>query len=149
MTRLVKIGKQVLPLQLQSVSVEDGEIVTIEPEHPMTYRAPVNFTFEYLNTTFVAKYLEIGQAARIKMTGVVATLPPVEKKADRNRVLALIDIMQEDVNNGLHIGADDRITFFAEHDMPAPVSAERLMVGITKSLAWHKPFLQLLQEQAA
>jgi len=149
MTRLVKIGKQVLPLQLQSVSVEDGEIIAIEPEHPMTYRAPVNFTFKYLDTTFVAKYLEIGQAARIKMTGVVATLPPAEKKADRNRVLALIDIMQEDVNNGLHIGADDKVTFFAENDMPAPVSAERLMVGITKSLAWHKPFLKLLQEQAS
>jgi hypothetical protein len=149
MTRLVKIGNQVLPLKLRSVSVEDGEIVTTEPEFPMTYHAPVSFTFKYLNTVFVVRYLEIGNAARLKVTGNVARLPTVDRKADRNRVLALLDIIAEDVKNALTIMDDDQIKFYGEIDLETPISAERLMVGLVKVLAWQKPFLQLLQDQAA
>lgn len=149
MTRLVKIGSQVLPLQLQSVGVENGEIVLLPPEPPMTYRGPVSFAIRYLDTGFSVQYLEIGKAARLKVRGEIATLPPRTDKARRNRVLALVDIMQDDVGHGLSIGADDVIRFAAESPLPAPVSAERLMVGLTQVLAWHKPLLRLLQEEAA
>ncbi|WP_337996029.1 hypothetical protein [Oleispirillum naphthae] len=149
MTRLVKIGAQVLPLQLQSVGVEDGEIVLLPPAPPMTYRGPVSFSFRYLDSGFSVQYLEIGKAARLKVTGEIATLPPRADKARRNRVLALIDIMQDDVGNGLSIGDDGAIRFAAESPLVVPVSAERLMVGLCRALAWHKPLLRLVQEEAA
>ncbi|MGE4527324.1 MAG: hypothetical protein AB7D00_03060 [Rhodospirillaceae bacterium] len=149
MTRLVKIGAQVLPLQLQSVGVEDGELVLLPPEPPMTYRGPVHFSFRYLDTGFSVQYLEIGKAARLKVTGEIATLPPREDKARRNRVLALIDIIQDDVGHGLSVGDDGAIRFAAESPLAAPVSAERLMIGLSRVLAWHKPLLRLVQEEAA
>lgn len=149
MTRLVKIGEQVLPLRLQSVGIEDGEVVVIPPEPPMTYRGPVGFSFRYLDTDFRARYLEIGKAARLKVEGEIARLPEAADKARRNRVLALVDVVQEDVGSGLSVTEAGAIRFSAETPLQAPVSAERLMVGITQILAWHKPLLRLIQEQAA
>lgn len=149
MTTLVKIGDQVLPLRLNSVAVADGELVAIRPEAPMTYRGPVAFEFSYLGGEFSVAYLEIGKAARLKVSGEIATLPPPEKRELRNRVLAMIDILQEDVDNGLSVGADGCIRFAAESPLPVPVSAERLMVGLTRILAWHKPLLLLIREQVA
>lgn len=148
MTRLVKIGEQVLPLQLQSVGVEDGEVVVVPPEPPMTYRGPVGFSFRYLDTEFSARYLEIGKAARLKVEGEIARLPEASDKARRNRVLALVDIVQEDVGSGLTVDDEGAIRFTAETPLPTPVSAERLMVGVTRMLAWHKPLLRLIQEHA-
>lgn len=148
MTRLVKIGEQVLPLRLQSVGVEDGEVVVIPLEPPMTYRGPVGFSFRYLDTEFRARYLEIGKAARLKVEGEIARLPEAADKARRNRVLALVDVVQEDVGSGLSVTEAGAIRFSAETPLQAPVSAERLMVGITRILAWHKPLLRLIQEQA-
>lgn len=147
--RLVKIGAQVLPLQLRSVSVENGELVVLAPEPPMTYRGPVSFEFSYLNTVFAVKYLEIGKAARLKVCGTIAQLPPAAERERRNRVLALIDIVQEDVGDGLAVADDDGIRFAAETPLAVPVSAEHLMVGLTRILARHKPLLLLIQEQAA
>jgi len=147
-TRLVKIGEQVLPLQLQSVGVEDGEIILMPPDPPMTYRGPVSFAFKYLDANFSVRYLEIGKAARLKVAGEIATLPPREDKAHRNRMLALIDIVQDDVGGGLLLEGDV-IRFAAEAPLPVPVSAERLMVGLIQVLAWHKPLLRLIQEEAA
>ncbi|MBN2752175.1 MAG: hypothetical protein JXQ84_05650 [Rhodospirillaceae bacterium] len=149
MTRLVKIGEQVLPLRLQSVGVEDGEIIVVPLEPPMTYRGPVSFAFRYLDTAFSVQYLEIGKAARLRVSGDITRLPSNTDKARRNRILALVDIIQEDVNNGLSITEDGIVRFFAESPLPAPVSAERLMVGLTQTLAWHKPLLRLIQEQGA
>lgn len=148
-TRLVRIGEQVLPLRLQSVGVSDGEVVVVPPQPPMTYRGPVGFAFRYLDTDFRACYLEIGKAARIKVEGEIARLPDAADKARRNRVLALVDIIQEDVGSGLTVSDEGAIRFHAEAPLPTPVSAERLMVGITKVLAWHKPLLRLIQEHAA
>lgn len=148
-TRLVKIGEQVLPLRLQSVGVEDGEVVILPPEPPMTYRGPVHFSFNYLGTEFCVRFLEIGKAARLKVEGTIAHLPDASDKARRNRVLALVDIVQEDVGSGLTVEDDGTIRFQAETPLPTPVSAERLMVGLTKVLAWHKPILGLIQEHAA
>jgi len=147
-TRLVKLGEQVLPLQLRSVGVEDGEIVLLPPDPPMTYRGPVSFAFSYLDTGFSVQYLEIGKVARLKVSGDIARLPPPEDKARRNRVLALIDIAQDDVGHGLSISGDDVIRFSAEAPLIAPVSAEHLMIGLTQALAWHKPLLRLIQEEA-
>ena len=147
-TRLVKIGEQVLPLRLQSVSVEDGEVVIVPPEPPMTYRAPISFGFRCLDTEFSVRFLEIGKAARIKVNGEIARLPDADDRAKRNRVLALIDIVQEDVGGGLSVTDAGAILFAAEAPLPTPVSAERLMVGLTRVLAWHKPLLRLIQEHA-
>ncbi len=149
MTRLVKIGEQVLPLQLRSVGIEDGEVVFLPPEPPMTYRGPVGFTFRYLDADFSVRYLEIGKAARLKLEGEITRLPPAEDKARRNRVLALIDLIQEDVGGGLSLSDDGVVRFSAEAPLVAPVSAEHLMVGLTRALAWHKPLLRLIQEHAA
>lgn len=148
-TRLVKIGEQVLPLRLQSVGVADGEVVVVPPQPPMTYRGPVAFAFRYLDTDFRASYLEIGKAARLKVEGEIARLPDASDKARRNRVLALVDIVQEDVGSGLSVEADGAIRFRAEAPLPTPVSAERLMVGVTQVLAWHKPLLRLIRDHAA
>lgn len=148
MTRLVKIGEQVLPLRLQSVGVEDGEVVVLAPEPPMTYRPPVSFGFRYIDIEFSVRFLEIGKAARIKVEGEIARLPDADDRAKRNRVLALIDIVQEDVGGGLTVADDGAILFAAEAPLPTPVSAERLMVGLTKVLAWHKPLLRLIQDHA-
>jgi hypothetical protein len=148
-TRLVKIGEQVLPLRLQSVGVEDGELVILLPEPPMTYRGPIAFSFSYIGTVFSVQFLEIGKAARLRVDGNIARLPPPEDRARRNRVLALIDIVQEDVGGGLSLTAEEGIRFAAETPLSVPVSAEHLMVGLTRTLAWHKPILRLIQEQAA
>lgn len=149
MTRLVKLGEQLLPLRLQSVGITDGEVVIVPPEPPMTYRAPVGFTFRYIDCAFSVCYLEIGKAARLKIAGEISRLPDPTDRAKRNRVLALIDLVQEDVNGGLSIADDGAIRFTAEAALPTPVSAERLMVGLSQTLAWHKPLLRLIQEHAA
>lgn len=149
MTRLVKLGEQLLPLRLQSVGITDGEVVIVPPEPPMTYRAPVGFTFRYIDCEFSVRYLEIGKAARLKIAGEISRLPDPTDRAKRNRVLALIDLVQEDVSGGLSIADDGAIHFDAEAALPTPVSAERLMVGLSQTLAWHKPLLRLIQEHAA
>ncbi len=149
MTRLVKIGEQVLPLRLQSAGVEDGELVIMPPESPMTYRGPISFSFRYIDTVFSVQFLETGKAACLRVNGDITRLPPSEDRARRNRVLALIDIVQEDVGGGLSLTAEEGIRFAAETPLSVPVSAEHLMVGLTRSLAWHKPILRLTQEQAA
>ncbi len=149
MTRLVKIGEQVLPLQLGSVGIEDGELVILPPEPPMTYRGPVSFSFRYLDADFSVKYLEIGKSARLKVAGEIARLPSSADKARRNRVLALIDLIREDVGDGLTLGEDEVVRFSAQTPLATPVSGESLMVGLAQALAWHKPFLRLIQEEAA
>jgi hypothetical protein len=141
-TMFAQIASQALPIEINSVSVCSEGVI-----EPRSKESPVAFRFAFLGHRFSGQAFATADGAHLTIGSDLLPLPySIESRQRRQRALALLRATRNLPHTRLLTGANMSVRAVGEIPIERPLTAGRVIGGITVLLIELMPYLALVAE---
>lgn len=141
-TMFAQIASQALPIEINSVSVSSDGVI-----EPRRKDSPVAFRFAFLGHQFSGQAFGTDDGALLTIGADLLPLPySIESRQRRQRALALLQATRNLPHTRLLTAASMSVRAVGEIPVERPLTAGRVIGGITVLLVELMPYLALVAE---